>query len=158
MRHSPFRTVHTKCKAALLHLSIWYSIRYHTPMRQADQNTQHHTAVAAAQLQAARLRAGLSLRELAARAGTSHATLLAYEQGKKSPAITTFLRILEAAGFAVDIQLSKRIREFFEDILPENINELILNLNEYRKTLKGNFEEKVDALNEITKSFKNKKE
>jgi precorrin-2 dehydrogenase/sirohydrochlorin ferrochelatase len=54
--------------------------------------------------------------------------------------------------------LSKRIREFFEDILPENINDLILNLNDYRKTLKGNFEEKVDALNEITKSFKNKKE
>ncbi|MBK9793375.1 MAG: bifunctional precorrin-2 dehydrogenase/sirohydrochlorin ferrochelatase [Sphingobacteriales bacterium] len=54
--------------------------------------------------------------------------------------------------------LSKRIREFFEDILPDNINDLILNLNEYRKTLKGNFEEKVDALNEITKSFKNKKE
>ena len=53
--------------------------------------------------------------------------------------------------------LSKRIREFFEDILPENINELILNLNDYRKTLKGNFEEKVDALNEITKSFKKKK-
>jgi len=54
--------------------------------------------------------------------------------------------------------LSKRIREFFEDILPDNINELILNLNEYRKTLKGNFEEKVDKLNEITASFKNKKE
>lgn len=53
--------------------------------------------------------------------------------------------------------LSKRIREFFEDSLPDNINELIVNLNEYRKTLKGNFEEKVDALNEITKSFKNKK-
>jgi len=80
-------------------------------MRQTDQNTQHHAAAAATQLQAARLRAGLSLRELAARAGTSHATLLAYEQGKKVPVITTFLRILEAAGFAVDIQLSKRIRE-----------------------------------------------
>ncbi len=52
--------------------------------------------------------------------------------------------------------LSKRIREFFEDILPENINDLILNLNDYRKTLKGNFEEKVDALNEITKSFTKK--
>lgn len=50
--------------------------------------------------------------------------------------------------------LSKRIREFLEDSLPENINDLILNLNEYRKTLKGNFEEKVDALNEITKSFR----
>lgn len=52
--------------------------------------------------------------------------------------------------------LSKRIREFFEEILPENINDLILNLNEYRKTLKGNFEEKVSALNEITKSFNKK--
>lgn len=49
--------------------------------------------------------------------------------------------------------LSKRIREFFEDILPDNINDLIINLNDYRKTLKGNFEEKVNALNEITKNF-----
>lgn len=52
--------------------------------------------------------------------------------------------------------LSKRIREFMEDILPENINDLILNLNDYRNTLKGNFEEKVNALNEITKSFTKK--
>ena len=52
--------------------------------------------------------------------------------------------------------LSKRIREFFEEMLPENINDLILNLNEYRKSLKGNFEEKVSALNEITKSFNKK--
>ncbi len=52
--------------------------------------------------------------------------------------------------------LSKRLREFFEEILPENINDLILNLNHYRKTLKGNFEEKVNALNEITKSFNKK--
>ena len=49
--------------------------------------------------------------------------------------------------------LSKRIRELIEDVLPENINDLILNLNEYRNTLKGNFEEKVNALNEITKNF-----
>jgi precorrin-2 dehydrogenase / sirohydrochlorin ferrochelatase len=53
--------------------------------------------------------------------------------------------------------LSKRIREFFEDILPENINDLILNLNEYRKTLKGDFEEKVNKLNELTASFKGQK-
>ena len=52
--------------------------------------------------------------------------------------------------------LSKRIREFFEDILPENINDLILNLNDYRNTLKGNFEDKVNALNEITSSFMKK--
>jgi len=49
--------------------------------------------------------------------------------------------------------LSKRIREFFEAILPENIDELILNLHDYRNTLKGNFEEKVNKLNEITSSF-----
>ncbi len=52
--------------------------------------------------------------------------------------------------------LSKRIRELFEDVLPENINELILNLNTYRKMLKGNFEEKVNSLNQLTKSFINK--
>jgi len=70
-----------------------------------------HSDTVARQIQEARLLAGLSLRELAARAGTSHSTLLAYEQGRKTPAATTFLRILESAGYAVDIQLSKRIRE-----------------------------------------------
>ena len=63
------------------------------------------------QLREARLAAHLSLRELASRAGTSHATLSAYESGRKIPAVTTYLRILEAAGYAVDIQISKRIRE-----------------------------------------------
>ncbi len=60
---------------------------------------------------AARLNAGLTLRQLAAKAGTSHATLSAYEQGRKVPAVTTFLRILEAAGNAVDIQLQPRVCE-----------------------------------------------
>jgi transcriptional regulator with XRE-family HTH domain len=63
-------------------------------------------------LRRARLLAGLSLRELAMRAHTSHATLLAYEQAKKSPSAATFLRILSAAGFAVDFELSRRIRQF----------------------------------------------
>lgn len=54
--------------------------------------------------------------------------------------------------------LSKRLREFFEDILPENINELITNLNTYRNSLKGDFKEKVDKLNEITSSFLKKKD
>ncbi|MEE9254805.1 MAG: helix-turn-helix transcriptional regulator [Pseudomonadales bacterium] len=62
-------------------------------------------------LKRARTRAGLSLRELAKRAATSHSTLLAYEQGKKTPSVETFLRILSACGFAVDFELSPRIRE-----------------------------------------------
>jgi precorrin-2 dehydrogenase/sirohydrochlorin ferrochelatase len=32
--------------------------------------------------------------------------------------------------------------EFFEEIIPEDISQMVLNLNEYRKTLKGDFEEK----------------
>ncbi len=70
-----------------------------------------HAENAARQLRECRQAAGLSLRELANRSGTSHSTLLAYEQGKKAPAITTYCRILEAAGYAVDINVSKRIRE-----------------------------------------------
>jgi len=71
----------------------------------------HHAQVTAALLTQARAKAGLSLRELAERAKTSHATLSAYEKGRKVPSVTTFLRILEACGNAVDIQLHPRIRE-----------------------------------------------
>lgn len=46
--------------------------------------------------------------------------------------------------------MAKRLREFFEEVLPENIHELILHLNAYRNTLKGDFEEKVKKLNELT--------
>ncbi len=48
---------------------------------------------------------------------------------------------------------AKRLRQFFEDVIPENIDDLVKNLNEYRKTIKGNFEEKVEKLNEFTKSL-----
>jgi precorrin-2 dehydrogenase/sirohydrochlorin ferrochelatase len=51
---------------------------------------------------------------------------------------------------------AKRLREFFEEVIPEDINKMVENLNEYRKTLKGNFEEKVQKMNEITASLKNK--
>ncbi|WP_422081707.1 precorrin-2 dehydrogenase/sirohydrochlorin ferrochelatase family protein [Ulvibacterium sp.] len=52
---------------------------------------------------------------------------------------------------------AKRLRQFFEDVIPDNIDDLVKNLNEYRKTLKGDFEEKVEALNEFTKGLVNKK-
>ena len=51
---------------------------------------------------------------------------------------------------------AKRLREFFEEVIPEDINKMVENLNEYRKTLKGNFEEKVQKMNEITALLKNK--
>ncbi len=51
---------------------------------------------------------------------------------------------------------AKRLREFFEEIIPDDINSMVENLNEYRKTLKGDFQEKVDKMNEITQSLKGK--
>lgn len=52
---------------------------------------------------------------------------------------------------------AKRLRQFFEDVIPENIDDLVKNLNEYRKTIKGDFEEKVEVLNEFTKGLVTKK-
>ena len=45
---------------------------------------------------------------------------------------------------------AKRLRQFFEDVIPDNVDELVNNLNSYRKTIKGGFEKKVSALNRIT--------
>lgn len=57
-------------------------------------------------LRDARCRAGLTLRQHAARAGTSHATLSAYEQGRVSPGSATLERLVRAAGFALDVRLA----------------------------------------------------
>lgn len=54
----------------------------------------------------ARHDAGLSQRELARRAGTSQATLSAYEAGRKSPSLDTLARIVRAAGQDLRIQLA----------------------------------------------------
>ncbi|MCF7559115.1 bifunctional precorrin-2 dehydrogenase/sirohydrochlorin ferrochelatase [Sabulilitoribacter multivorans] len=53
---------------------------------------------------------------------------------------------------------AKRLRQFFEDVIPENVDDLVKNLNEYRKTIKGDFEEKVETLNEFTKGLIAKRE
>jgi precorrin-2 dehydrogenase/sirohydrochlorin ferrochelatase len=48
---------------------------------------------------------------------------------------------------------AKRLRQFFEDVIPDDINQMVQNLNSYRKTIKGNFEDKVSALNKITENL-----
>lgn len=53
--------------------------------------------------------------------------------------------------------LAKRLRQFFEEVIPENIDELAKNLNSFRKTIKGDFQEKVDTLNNLTKGIVEKK-
>jgi precorrin-2 dehydrogenase/sirohydrochlorin ferrochelatase len=52
---------------------------------------------------------------------------------------------------------AKRLRQFFEDVIPENVDDLVQNLNEFRKTIKGDFEHKVQTLNEFTKGLISKK-
>ena len=56
-------------------------------------------------IRTARTRSGLSLRDLAMRAKTSHSTLAAYEAGRKVPSIITFERVLRAAGFDLESTL-----------------------------------------------------
>jgi transcriptional regulator with XRE-family HTH domain len=55
-------------------------------------------------LQQMRTRAGLSQVELAAAAGTSQATISAYENGTKQPSVATFSRLLAAAGARLKVE------------------------------------------------------
>ena len=47
--------------------------------------------------------------------------------------------------------LAKRIRQFLESILPDEIDELLETLRNYREKLKGDFESKVIEMNKRTK-------
>jgi len=62
-------------------------------------------STAAALLQLARLKAGLSQRELADRAGVPATMVSAYERDKRQPTVETLLRLLHAAGFDLRMRL-----------------------------------------------------
>jgi len=64
---------------------------------------------AAVTLRRVRLRSGLSLRALAARADTSHSTLSAYEAGRKIPTVETLDRIVRAAGYELGVELTPAV-------------------------------------------------
>ena len=48
---------------------------------------------------------------------------------------------------------AKRLRQFFEDILPDDISVMVQNLNTYRKTLRGSFEYKMEKMNKLTQTL-----
>lgn len=114
---------HDPLRLADCFLAQRYLIRYHHPQIQSLERLhgeanrggmtrdRNYVDAAAHALRSARQRAGLSLRALADRAGTSHAAISAYEQGRKQPSAAVFLRILEACGNAVEIHQEPRIRE-----------------------------------------------
>lgn len=57
-------------------------------------------------LQLARIRAGLSQRELAERAGVPVTMISAYERDQRQPTLATLLKLLRAAGFDLRLHLA----------------------------------------------------
>jgi uncharacterized protein len=49
--------------------------------------------------------------------------------------------------------IAKRLKDLFNELLPEEIDELLDNMQEIRSKLKGDFTNKVNQLNAITKDF-----
>ena len=49
--------------------------------------------------------------------------------------------------------IAKRIREYLEEALPDNTNELLQNMQLIRQKMKGDFAQKVKMLNDITSSW-----
>jgi precorrin-2 dehydrogenase / sirohydrochlorin ferrochelatase len=49
--------------------------------------------------------------------------------------------------------ISKRIREYLEEAIPEETNELLDNMSKIRDQIKGDFNHKVKVLNEVTSSW-----
>lgn len=70
----------------------------------ADRAAQR-TTVAGALLTTARVRAGLSQRELAARAGVAQSTVARIESGHADPAFSTLERLIAAADLEMRIRL-----------------------------------------------------
>jgi predicted nucleotidyltransferase/DNA-binding XRE family transcriptional regulator len=62
---------------------------------------------AGALLRAARVRAGLSQTELAARAGVTQSVISVYESGRRQPALSTLAGLVEAAGSRLDIRVRR---------------------------------------------------
>ncbi len=52
--------------------------------------------------------------------------------------------------------MAKRLREFFESVLPESMDELLSDMNTIRNNVKGDLQKKIEVLNEVTKSWNKK--
>jgi len=49
--------------------------------------------------------------------------------------------------------IAKRIKEFLNETLPEELNDLLENMQNIRNKISGDFTEKVKQLNELTKKL-----
>jgi ribosome-binding protein aMBF1 (putative translation factor) len=76
------------------------------PKVKAEYDTRAPEFEIAAELARARLRAGMSQAELAARMGTSQSTIARLESGKTLPSTKTLLRFAKATGSKFRVRLS----------------------------------------------------
>jgi transcriptional regulator with XRE-family HTH domain len=70
-------------------------------------------------LRDARLRAGLTQRGLAAKAGTSQSVVARIERGTASPSVDTLARLLDASGFELGFELRRKLvldRQLLDDV------------------------------------------
>ena len=77
-----------------------------TSMTQSARELPQLLSPSAALLQLARLKAGLTQRELAERAGVPDTMISAYERDQRQPTLATLLRLLHAAGFDLRLHLA----------------------------------------------------
>lgn len=71
--------------------------------------------VAGSLILSARLKAGLTQRQLADRLGVTQPVVAAYESGRRQPTVPTLMRIVSAAGF--DLRLSLAPHEDHDEVL-----------------------------------------
>ncbi len=71
--------------------------------------------VAGSLVLSARLKAGLTQRQLADRLGVTQPVVAAYESGRRQPTIPTLMRIVSAAGF--DLRMSLAPHDDHDDVL-----------------------------------------
>ena len=84
-------------------------------MTQPEQEASQLPSPSSALLQLARLKAGLTQRELAELAGVPVTMISAYERDQRQPTLATLLRLLRAAGF--DLRLHLAAYDPHDDIL-----------------------------------------
>ena len=53
--------------------------------------------------------------------------------------------------------VAKRMKEFLNETIPDTIDEVLQNMNKIREKLRGDFEYKVNKLNEVTKGWKDER-
>jgi predicted nucleotidyltransferase/DNA-binding XRE family transcriptional regulator len=70
----------------------------------------HNAESAQGLLRRARVRAGLSQSELAARVGVAQSVISAYEAGRRQPALPTLARLIEAAGYDLVVDIRRKPR------------------------------------------------